>query len=184
MNSSCIEGFLNAEALQLYVETIDEDSDATEHNTAPDVIPNNTLSYVFPSLQVVEDGLLEKWIFAADIMRTLPAGQEPLSIDFQIWRGINGTASLEHTSSVTDTIRSGYPNVYEYTVDPPRPVLTGDFIGIKVQLPSSLRPLWRPGNGTGYYLMSGTEGAINSLNFAGFSHPLFAAQIKGKNSSF
>ena len=178
MNSSCFEGFLSVEALQLYIETTEEE--AMDRDTSPAVIPNSALSYVFPSLQVVEDGLLEKWLFAADIIRTLPAGEEPISIEFQIWRSVEGRASLNHTSSITRIARTGYPNVYEHAVDPPQPVLSGDFVGVKVRLPLSLRPLWESGNGTAYYSIPDTEGEIKSSNFAGFAVPLFAAQIKGK----
>jgi hypothetical protein len=88
MNSSCFEGFLSVEALQLYIETTEEE--AMDRDTSPAVIPNSAPSYLFPSLQVVEDGLLEKWLFAADIVRTLPAGEEPISIEFQIWRVLKG----------------------------------------------------------------------------------------------
>ena len=190
MNSSCFEGFLDIEALQLYMEVIaedEEDEDDEEDDEAmdddrvseTDVIPQSNLSYVFPSLQVVEDGVLEKWLFAADIRRTLLAGQEPVSIQFQVWRNVEGRATLHLTTNVTSLIRTGYPNVYEYTVDPPQPVLTGDFVGVKVQLPSSLRPLWQPGNGTVYHLMADNEEELNASNFGGFATPLFAAQVRG-----
>ena len=182
MNSSCFEGFLDIEALQLYMEAIakdkDEENDDAINNDRvleTDVVPQSNLSYVFPSLQVVEDGVLEKWLFAADIRRTLLAGQEPVSIQFQVWRNVEGRATLHLTSNVTSLIRSGYLNVYEYSVDPPQPVLTGDFVGVKVQLPSSLRLLWHPGNGTAY-LMSDIEEEMSEIT--GFTTPLFAAQMR------
>ena len=180
MNSSCFEGFLDIEALQLYMEAITHDKghDAMDDDrvSETDVVPQSNLSYVFPSLQVVEDGVLEKWLFAADITRTMSAGQEPVSIQFQVWRNVEGRATLHLTSNVTSLIRSGYPNVYEYSMDPPQPVLAGDFVGVKVQLPSSLRPLWKAGNGTAYYLMSDIEEEMNETT--GFATPLFAAQMR------
>ena len=151
-----------------------EDDDDSEPELA--VIPAN-LSHVFPSLSVVENGLLEKWVFAADIIPTLLTAQ--VSIEFQIWRGVGDQAALHSTSVVSAPVRSGYPNVYEHTVDPPQPVLAGDYVGIRVQLGSQLQPLWQPGSGP-LYLLFNNEGEGNGT---GQATPLFAAQIRGTLTS-
>ena len=165
------------------METDDQEEDEDEdEDTLPETttIPGSSLSYVFPSLQVAEDGLLERWLFAADLVRKRSTRPEPVSIELQIWRTVEGRASLNHTSVVSTPNRSGYPNVYEYTVDPPHPVMAGDYVGVRVRSSSSLQPLWHPeDDSTAYHQLPDTGGEIRSSNIAGYAIPLFAAQVKG-----
>ena len=65
-DDSCMDGFLRVDALHLYMEeSIGYDS-SDEDITTPGAIPDQ-LSYTFPSLAFSQNGLLERWLFAAEI---------------------------------------------------------------------------------------------------------------------
>lgn len=208
-DESCLDGFLNVETLQQYMEIwnsydysyedddysyednddyYDEDTpqddgyydedDTPQYNSTMD-IPSNHLSYVFPSLQFTENGLLEKWLFAAKLM---PPLSNPTSIEFQVWREEDTRHVSIITTNVTSPTRTGYINVYEHTVHPPLPVVAGDYIGVAVQSSSYLQPQWIPGSGELYKrIPRGTQGA--GFTFFGQAIPLFAAQFRGKFSN-
>ena len=172
-----MEGFLSLRALQLYMEAEEDahtEEDYEDEHTVPEVsaISINPLSYVFPALRVEESGLLEKWVFAADLI----SPQSSTDIEFLILRGEGHMAEVKLSTVVTAPVRSGYPNVYEVLVDPPQLVLAGDYVGIRVSI-SNLQPLWQQGTGTVYHLL--TSGG--SLILDGVANPLFAAQIQGKS---
>ena len=194
-DESCLDGFLNVETLQQYMELWssydynyeDDDEDATpqdddyydddtpQYNVTMDIPPSNQLSYVFPYLQFTENGLLEKWLFAAKLV---PPLSNPISIEFQVWRGEDTRHVSITTTNVTSPARTGYINVYEHTVHPPLPVESGDYIGVAVQSPSLLRPQWVQGSGELYQrIPRGTQGAV--FTFFDRAIPLFAAQIRG-----
>ena len=154
------------------MEATSDNQDSSDEQEIVD-IPNNPLSYVFPSLQIKETGFIEKWLFAAELVHTSLTDPEPLSIHFQVLRNESEQATvISNISITTPPVRSGYPNVYEYQMDPPLLVQAGDYVGIQVQLPSYLRPLWIPDSGTVYH-------ELNSLTVAGTATPLIAAQISG-----
>ena len=177
----CLNGFLSVDALRAYMEVTRVNQNSGDGDTVQEVvdIPENSLSYVFPTLRVRETGFIEKWLFAADLVRN-SIDPEPVSIEFQIWRneGTQATA-ITATAITAPPRRSGHPNVYECTVDPPLSVQAGDYVGIQLQLPSYLRPLWIPDSGTAYHELSSSGGEISNLTIAGSATPLFAAQIRG-----
>ena len=179
-NSSCFEGALSVDALKLYVEA---STSISNEEIVPEVadIPPTPLFYVFPSLQFSKGGLLEKWVFGADLVSSSLQPQ-PISIDFQVWRNADDRVVVYSTNITSPPTRSGHLNVYEYTVNPPQPVLAGDYVGIMVDLPSYLRPQWVPGIGTQYFeVLRSASGEVSvSFNDSGIATPLFAAQVRGK----
>ena len=137
---------------------------------------------MFPSLQFSENGLLEKWLFAAGLAYISLTIPQSIPIEFQLWRNVSDGVTVTTTAITTAPVRSGYPNVYEYTVDPPLPVLAGDYIGVMIELPSYLRPQWVPQTGLVYYEASipvSGEGMAD-FNNPGSALPLIAAQVRGK----
>ena len=180
-----MEGFLSVDALHLYMEerirhdSSEEDSSPTNR---PEAIPDQ-LSYVFPSLQFSQNGLLEKWLFAAELnVSTL----ENISIEFEVWRKVGIGMTANTTTITASPVRTGYLNVYEYTVTPPQPVLAGDYAGVRVLLPSLLRPLWVQNSGTLYQrVVKPADGEVTqSFSFSGRAVPLFVAQVKGEYFMF
>ena len=178
-DDSCMDGFLRVDALRLYMEEYISYDSSEEYITTPGAIPDQ-LSYVFPSLEFSQDGFLEKWLFAAGINNV--STPETISIEFEVWRKVERGMTANTTTITTTPVRSGYLNVYEYTVTLPQPVLAGDYVGVRVQLPSFLRPLWVQDSGTLYQrTVKPADGEVTqSFNFFGHAVPLFAAQVKGK----
>ena len=172
-----MDGFLSVDALRLYMEariSLNSSDEGTTPGTDSATDVPTALSYVFPSLQFSENGLLEKWLFAAELVRMSFSQLEPISIEFQVWRRMEGQVTVINTTHVTSPTRTGYFNVYEYTVDPPLPVQAGDYVGILVQLPSFLRPQWVP--------QHGVLEALRPEN--GTALPLFFAQVQGNDDYF
>ena len=135
---SCVQGFVSRDLLVLL-----------EQKRALSFIPTENFGiYVVPELKFTTSGLLKKW-FVAERGSFLKS-QYP---HFQVWRTtdlgftpVSGTATL---SSPTPS-QSGHLNVYEYVVDPPAPVMPGDFIGWDQPDMASARLLPYLLNNTGY----------------------------------
>ena len=77
-------------------------------------------------LNITQDGYLTKWTFAAEDL-----GQGHERPDLQVHRfNDRGIPVLSNTLPGSNALLTVYPNVFEYTVDPPLSVLAGDFIGL------------------------------------------------------
>ena len=170
------------DALELYMENVisRDFSNGNDLDSSPERatdIPADGLSYVFRSLQFRESGLLEKWVFAATVVRPPLTQPDFVSIDFQVWREgmiVNST----RFSNTTLLTRTGHPNVYEYVVHPPLSVLAGDYVGISIQQQSLLKPQW-------VITQTGSEyqRVLDGEESNGRAIPLFAAQIQGTLNS-
>ena len=137
---------------------------------------------MFSSLQFSENGLLEKWLFAAGLTYISLTIPQSIPIEFQVWRNLSDGVTVTTTTITTAPVRSGYLNVYEYTINPPLPVLAGDYVGVMVELPSYLRPQWVPQTGLVYYEVSRPVSGEGTADFTnvGTALPLIAAQVRGK----
>ena len=176
---SCLNSFLSVGALRSYMESTNNNQDSSNEQEEILDIPSNRSSYVFPSLQIKESGFIEKWLFAAELVRRSPTGPDPVSIHFQVLRNENEQATVISDINITTPVRSDYPNVYEYQMDPPLLVQAGDYVGIRVKSSSSLRPLWIPDSGTVYHELPLRGRDFNNATIAGAAIPLIAAQISG-----
>ena len=96
---------------------------------------NNTI--LFPQLNIVQDGNLVKWTFTAE---DLGEGEgrtdypDLLILDPDngglYHDGMDSANGVVYHLNSSQAVSTKYPNVYEYTVDPPVPVKAGYFIAI------------------------------------------------------
>ena len=117
--------------------------------------------FVFPGLRFTVNGLLRKWIFVSGDDSFL----RPDFPNFRVWRSMGQefvAVSGTNTSGLTP-VRSPNLNVYEYTLDPPAPVLKGDFIGLEQTRDSRTRFLPLLLNNTGYELHIATHTIGNRI---------------------
>ena len=103
---------------------------------------------LFPHMNITQDGYLVKWTFTAEDLDEDHGGTE--YPDLYILRLPTGDTDymeyeyegveswmMDHADGViivylngSQSVSTNYPNVYEYTVEPPMPVQAGDFIAI------------------------------------------------------
>ncbi len=133
--------------------------------------------WLFPDMTFSCEGAVSKWIVGAEWV-----GGGTDYHDMQIWRLISGD-TYEIVGSVELRIAEESPNkVYEYTVDPPMPFLTGDIVGVlepRRQL-SHIQLYFEEGQGpTNYYHF--TDVVINPYTLSHFHNevasPLIAVEI-------
>ena len=140
------------------------------------------LTLVAPDLTFTTDGLLQKWMFVSEDDSSIRNGYP----HFQVWRrteqgftAVGGTAT--HSST---PVRSGELNVYEYTLDPPAQVQSGDFVS---WVHPSTTKRWLPlvVNNTGYEIHLVTSKSIDIIFETELleyhSNPLIGVQMLGKN---
>ena len=101
--------------------------------------------WTFPNLNISQDGHLVKWTFTAEELDGEDRTDYP---HLQIWRG----SSLVDSFSSSQSVPTGYPNVYEHVVEPPLPVKAGDYIGIVQPAENFTRLLISFVPFAGYYL--------------------------------
>ena len=109
-----MDGFLSVDALRLYMEariSLNSSDEGTTPGTDSATDVPTALSYVFPSLQFSENGLLEKWLFAAELVCMSLSQLEPISIEFQVWRRMEGQVTVINTTHVTSPTRTGYTSM-------------------------------------------------------------------------
>ena len=114
VNRNCTEGFITRERLTdeaLFIQ------DFTYMYGCQLIIPNMTFT---------RSGSVVRWTFAARYRAS--ATQYP---ELQVWRE-NTTGRYVRVGSTDnmEPIQTAYLNVYEYVLDPPLQVLTGDVLGI------------------------------------------------------
>ena len=170
--SSCVQGFMSRTLLTLL---------ALKKRSLTHV--QRTLTLVAPDLTFTTDGLLQKWMFVSEDGSSILTGYP----HFQVWRiaeqgftAVNGTSTHSYTPA-----RSGELNVYEYTLDPPAYVQSGDFVSWEHTLASRWLPLVV--NNTGYEIHLATS-KLNDVIFATdlleyHSNPLIGVQMLGKNNT-
>ena len=94
---------------------------------------------IFEHQNITQDSYLTKWIFTAEDL-----GEGDGRTQYPNLRIIRRTLSnvvTVKTLPSSGAVLTGYPNVYEYTLQNPMPVISGDFIGIQLPPISSTRLL-------------------------------------------
>ena len=81
---------------------------------------------LYPHLNITQDGYLTKWTFTAE---ELGQGYERPVLHIYRFNDM-GVPEINNTLPGSNALLSVYPNVFEYTADPPLSVLAGDFIGL------------------------------------------------------
>ena len=92
---------------------------------------------LYPHLNITQDGYLTKWTFAAE---DLGQGHERPVLNIYRFNDM-GIPVLNNTLPGSNTLLTVYPNVFEYTVDPPLSVLAGHFIGLDLPPDTTARLL-------------------------------------------
>ena len=153
-----------------------------DRDNIQDMQSNPSRSFFFPSLQFDQNCSLQSWVFAAELNanRPLKSSSGPV---FCILRRQENGIYVDQTRFTTTRERTGYLNVYNFILDPPIFVQSGDFIGVSTStlLLADLTIQWVMGEGSSYYvgeLESG--GMLRNLGSQGRAVPLFAAQIQGR----
>ena len=80
----------------------------------------------YPHLNITQDGYLTKWTFAAE---DLGQGHERPVLDIFRFDEFY-IPEIYNTLPGSNALLTVYPNVFEYTVDPPLSLQAGDFIGL------------------------------------------------------
>ena len=81
---------------------------------------------IIPNMTFTSSGSVVRWTFAARYRAS--ATQYP---ELQVWRENTAGTYVKVGSTVNmEPIQTAYLNVYEYVLDPPLQVLTGDVLGI------------------------------------------------------
>ena len=81
---------------------------------------------IIPNMTFTSSGSVVRWTFAAQYNAS--ATQYP---ELQVWRENTAGTYVKVGSTVNmEPIQTAYLNVYEYVLDPPLQVLTGDVLGI------------------------------------------------------
>ena len=173
-------------ALQLYLNA----SNRNHQRPVSDIPRDQSDSaFVFPSLKFTQNGILEKWVFAATRRFTLTGLQRSYP-EFQVWRGRGENRTMVSRHIITNALsRTGYLNIYEYTLNSPQPVQAGDYIGIFMPTEATgqviVIPQWIGGRGPHYdkLVRSPITGELSydsSGQPMGQATPLFAAILQGK----
>ena len=185
----CGNGFFSLRALQLYLN-----ASSSSHQETVSAIPRPPMdqsnsAFVFPSLSFTQNGMLEKWVFAATRTFTLTGLQRSYP-EFQVWRGRGENRTMVSRHIITNALsRTGYLNIYEYTLNSPQPVQAGDYIGIFMPTEATdlvtVRPQWIEGRGLQYDKLvespiTGQLSYNSSDQPMGQAIPLFAAILQGK----
>ena len=113
---NCTEGFIAGEQL------------ADEAFFIPDFADTNEDSQqlIIPNMTFTRTGSVVRWTFAAQYNAS--ATQYP---ELQVWReNTTGTYVKVGSTGNMEPAQTAYLNVYEYVLDPPMQVLTGDVLGI------------------------------------------------------
>ena len=146
-------------------------------------IMTDTISFfVVPELVFTTSGLLQKWIFVAE-ERSNFATDYP---HFQVRRRTDqgGFAAVNGTdTSGKVPVRSGSLNVYEYILDPPALVESGDFVGWSQPAMNKARLLLLVLKNTGYDIHFVTENSANVIEETQILdryNPLIGVQMLGK----
>ena len=173
--SSCVQGFMSRALLTLL---------ALKKRSLTHIPIARTLTLVVPDLTFTTDGLLQKLMFVSEDDSSIWPGYT----HFQVWRrteqgftAVNGTSTHSYIP-----VRSSELNVYEYTLDPPAQVQSGDFVSW--EYPSS-RYRWLPlvVNNTGYEIhlvTSKSNDVIFQTQLLEYhSNPLIGVQMLGKNNT-
>lgn len=170
--SPCVQGFMSHTLLTLLA--------LNRRSLAP--IPTTLTTLVAPDLTFTTDGRLQKWMFVSEDDSSIWTGYP----HFQVWRrteqgftAVNGTSTSSYSP-----VRSGELNVYEYTLDPPAQVQSGDFVGWEHP---TTRARWLPlvVSNTGYEIHEVTSKAndiifgTNVLNYR--SNPLIGVEMLGED---
>ena len=141
---------------------------------------------VAPDLTFTTDGMLQKWMFVSEDNPSIWIGYP----HFQVWRrteqgfiAVNGTSTHSYTP-----VRSGELNVYEYTLDPPAQIQSGDFVSWEHPSSRNSWARWLPlvVNNTGYKMhlvTSKSNDFIFETELLEYqSNPLIGVQMLGKNN--
>ena len=113
----CLGQFIDRDALALRAVQIRAFVDTFEQQ------------HIIPSMYFTTDGLLHALLFAASIV-DLSDSDYP---ELQIWRRMDETDTYNRvysTSSTAVPALTRYLNVYQYIVDPPFSIQSGDVLGI------------------------------------------------------
>ena len=93
----------------------------------------------YTHLNITQDGYLTKWTFAAE---DLGQGHEWPVLQVNRFNDIgDNIPEIINTLPGSNALLTVYPNVFEYTVDPPLSVLAGDFIGLDLPPDTTVRLL-------------------------------------------
>ena len=93
---------------------------------------------LYPQLNIIQDGYLTKWTFAAEDL-----GQGHERPDLLVYR-VNDITSFPviiNTLPGSNALLTVYPNVFEYTVDPPLSLQARDVIGLDLPPDTTARLL-------------------------------------------
>ena len=198
-NSSCTEGFLSEQTLEMIAQSSRQNSQAPlpvfeEFNTH---LHSNRL-HIIPDMMITASGLLTKWIFAAKFKYD---GKEESWPELQIWRKSSESGNqyikISGTSMEPRSV-AGYLNVYEYDLSAKKSqveVKAGDVLG--VYQPNSDDTQYTLGflsEGSSIdipanYIIYGVDESVQEFNININKHekqfllPLVLAQIQGKRST-
>ena len=141
-------------------------------------------TFIVPDLQFTSGGLLQKWIFVSREDSNL-RNDHP---HFRVWRRLDqGFIAVSGTYTFGESpVRSQNLNVYEYTLDPPARVESGDCVGWEQVAASDTRLLPLLVKNTGYDIHMVTniivDRILNTEKLTDKSNPLIGVQmLLGKN---